>query len=301
MKKGVLFTLGITMLVTIVFSLAVLLFHNTQSMEKRFSELALLNSVSDYDSMIQSNIRDINTYESGLYITAGSNNVSFTEAFPRSDNFAEVMEEYEDYIKKNYTAANITFDETKMTEIKTNQLMYIMPYRVLYEHDNGFHGSGYSGESYVLDPGTNYDNILGYNITLKVNAVSAALSLPETTITQGGTFDLGIYIKSSSGTTLYAQEWTDINHKDPSPETTIKINIFNSQGTDIGDIIIKVKPEAYLDVDPPTGITKTSILEIALTEPGAQEGPVEVKYDEDLFTIHFEEAKLLKKGTVKLA
>ncbi|MDP2906813.1 MAG: hypothetical protein Q8O03_02635 [Nanoarchaeota archaeon] len=297
MKKGVLFTLGITMLVTIVFSLAVLLFHNTQSMEERFSELVLLDRISDCDGMVQSNIRDINAYESGLYITVGNNNVSFTEAFPRSDKFAEVMEEYEDYMKTNYTAANITFDDTKMSQIKDKQLMYIMPYRIRYEHDNG-----YPGEAYVLVPGTNYNKISGYNITLKVNAVSAALSLPETTITQGGTFDLGIYIKSSSGTTLYAQEWTDINHKDPSPETTVKINIFNAQGTDIGDIIIKVKPEAYLDVDPPASITKTSILEIALTEPGAQEGPVEVKYDpEGIFTIHFEEAKLIKRGTVKLA
>lgn len=295
MKKGVLFTLGITMMVTIVFSLAVLLFHNTQSMEERFSELALLNSLSDFGSMIQNNIRDINDYESGMSIKVGDNNVSFTEAFPRSTRFAEVMEEYKEYIETNYSAApKITLDDAKMSEIKDKQVMYIMPYRIRYEHDNGFRGSGYSGESYELVPGTNYNRISEYNVSLKIDAVSAALD-EETTV--AGNFILHTKINSQGGGLLYFQKW-EIN---PGFENTIKIDLLGAGGAEIGNVNLRVGPEAYLDVDPPASITRTSILEIALTEPGATEGPMEVKYDEDLFTIHFEEAKLIKKGTVKLA
>lgn len=295
MKKGVLFTLGILMLVTIVFSLAILLFRNTQSMENRFSELVLLDQLSGFDGMLQNNVRDINAYESGLAITVSKDSVSFTEAFPRSERFAEVMEEYKDYIETNYSAApKITFDDNKFSEIKTNQLMYIMPYRILYEHDNGFRGSGYSGDNYILDPGTNYDKILEYNISFKVDAVSATLS--QETIHSG---DLLLHVKitSQGGSLLYSQEWKI----DPEFVNILSMDMFEAGGLDAGDINIKVGHQASLDINYPESITRTSVLEIALTEPGAQEGPVEVKYDEDLFTINFEEAKLMKKGTVKLA
>lgn len=292
MKKGVLFTLGILMLVTIVFSLALLLFHNTQSMETRFSELALSDRLLDFDGMIQNNIKDINDYESGLFTTVGNDSVSFTESFPRSARFADVMADYEDYIEENYNISpKITLDDAKLSQITTNQIMYIMPYNIKYEHD------GFLSESYELEPGTNYNKVSEYNISLKVNAVSAALD-GDTLDIDTDPEDVKLYIKitSQEGSLLYAQEWKiDPNYD----KNVVNINLFGTGGGYIEDVNVKVGPQSYLEVDPPASITRTSTLEIALTEP--TDKPIEVKYDEDLFTIHFEESKLIKKGTVKLA
>lgn len=286
MKKGVLFTLGILMLVTIVFSLAILLFHNAQSTEQRFSELALLDRLSDFDGMIQNNIKDINTYEAGLFITVGNDSVSFTESFPRSSRFADVMTDYKSYIEENYDALpKITFDDAKISQIKNSQLMYITPYNIMYEHHNGF-----PGESYKLEPSSS--NVLSYNVSLTVNAVS--IQDPE--LADTGTFKVQLNIIPYEGGFPYIHEWK-IN---PDIENTAEINLLGTGGLEIGDINLQVgsgEYYAYLDVE--SEKTRVSILEIELQEPANE--PIEIKYSENLFTINFEESKLIKKGTVKLA
>lgn len=287
MKKGVLFTIGTLMLVTIVFSLAILLFHNTQSMENRFSELVLMDRLSDFDGMIQNNIKDVNAYESGLIITLTNNTVGFTESFPRSSRFSDVMTDYENYIEESYNASpKITFDDTEMSHIKDEQLMYIRPHNIMYEHHNGF-----PGESYKLE--TSSENVLEYNISIAVDAVSAASG---TETKHDGSFTTNIRITTAGGLLLHAREWK----VDPDQTNTIEINLLNAQGQETGDIDIQVGSTeyyAYLEVN--SEKTRTSALDIKLQEPANE--PIEIRYPEDLFTINFEESKLVKKGTVKLA
>lgn len=286
MKKGILFTFGIVMLVLVIFSLAILIFHNTQSMGDRFSELVLLDKLSDFDSMIQNNIKDINSYESGLFIDVGNDSVIFSESFPRSSRFADVITEYKNYIEEEYISfPNITFDNTIINQIKNNQLMYIMPYNILYEHDGGF-----PGESYKLEPSN--DKVLGYNILLKVDANSIELPMLMDT----GTFPVKINITFENGGAPQSLTW-DVN---PNMANTIEINLLDSGGLEIGDINIQAGSNsyyAYLDVD--SERTRTSVLEIGLEEPTNEH--IEIKYPENLFTIFFEEYELIKKGTVKLA
>lgn len=284
MKKGIFFTLGITILVITVFSLAVLLFHDVQSTENRFSELALFDRVSDFDGMIQNNIRDINYYESGLGITVYNDSVVFTESFPRSARFADVMTDYKNYIEEIYNSSpKITFDETKLSQIKNNQLMYIMPYNILYEHDSGF-----TQESYKLEPNSN--DVLGYNISLDLNAASAEPFMLMDTGSFPATIKLTFY-----GESPQTFEW-NIN---PNSVNTVKINLLDNEGAGIGDIDIQAGSNsyyAYLEVDGERTISST--LKVLLEEPLNE--LIEIKYSEDLFTIHFEESELIKKGTVKL-
>ncbi len=161
--------------------------------------------------------------------------------------------------------------------------MYIMPYNILYEHDSGF-----TQESYKLEPNSN--EVLGYNISLDLNAASAeSFMLMDT-----GSFPVTIKLIFHGGPPQ-TFEW-NIN---PNSVNTAKINLLDNEGDGIGDIDIQAGSNsyyAYLDVDGERTISST--LKVLLEEPLNE--LIEIKYSEDLFTIHFEESELIKKGTVKL-
>jgi len=125
MKKGILLTLGMLFLSGLVFSLAVLLFHNTQGTENRFAEISLYDRLFDLDSSIQKGFKEIFERNSGMSLSLLNDTVSIAEILPHSSNFEAEMVAYSDFLELMYPIDPLlTVDDSVLTLIKDRLLLH---------------------------------------------------------------------------------------------------------------------------------------------------------------------------------
>jgi len=285
MKKGVLLTIGMLFLSSIVLSLAVMLFHNTQGTENRFAELSLYDRLYDLDSSIQRGFKEIFTRNSGVTLTIENNLVTITETLPHSSNFASEMDAYEDYLEEAYpTDPLVAVDDSVLTTIKNKLPFYIFPHDILVEHDSFPSGD----ELRIIPQNLNIEN---YSISLTTTKQSVTFDDEE--MEQGsGTLDLRVSVTTESGTTV--REYNNIN---PVEENELTLNFDTGLPTE-SEIDIDIDDHAHLVIDR-EGVTADHTIEIALIHQAEEMNYI--KYPDNLFTINIPGDNLQKTSTARIA
>lgn len=290
MKKAVLLTLGMVLLSSIIFSLAILLFHNTQGTESRFAELSLYDRLYDLDSSIQRGFKEVFLRNSYMRVTISDpveDIVFITETLPHSssNNFIAETEAYAEYIKEMYLIdPKITiYEEDVLSEITGYLPIIIMPHEIEISHT-----TFPTGNLEITPTDTNIEN---YSISLTTTQQSVSFD-SDIAVPQGLTIPLKIIaiIESGTQTNEYAV--------DPLLTNTVKLT-FSSGGTTpvYSDVTITLE-NLVLSIDKGS-LTITHDIEIALNP--IEEQMVYAQYPDSFFTIEFPGESLLKTGTVRIA
>ena len=109
-KRGILFSLGLMLLSSVILLLAVLIFHNAQKAEEIIGKLIVLDRVYDLDNSIQKSVSDIFMIKSGISINITNNSVFFEEILP-NDNLELLnssMFGFKNFVENNISNINLT-------------------------------------------------------------------------------------------------------------------------------------------------------------------------------------------------
>jgi len=281
MKKAVLLTLGMLLLSSLVFSLAVLLFHNTQGTENRFAELSLYDRLHDLDSSIQRGFKEIFTRNSGMTLTLSDDLASITETLPHSSNFPAEIDAYSAYLQETYpTDPAVTVTDSVLTTTKNELPVYIMPHNILIDH------SSFPSGNLEITPSTL--NVENYSISLTTTKQSLVFDDSSTT---SGSFPLRISVTTNSGVSVWQE---NVN---PSSSNTIILNLDTGLPTE-ATMTITLNNPAHLVVNRGSVIAEHHI-QIAL-EHQTQETTY-ITCPPDLFTINIPTHNLQKTATPRIA
>lgn len=289
MKKAVFLTLGMLFLSGLVFSLALLIFHNTQGTEKRFAEISLYDRLYELDNSVQRGFRELFTRNSGMTLTLLNDSVSITETLPHSSNFGTEMDAYENYLEEAYNIDPlITVDDSTLADIKGNLPVHIMPYGT-----SGIvvdHSSFPSGNLRITPPSLNL--VKNYSISLTALTQQSVAIVPTTIVS--GTFPLRISVTTKSGTSP-----PQIYNVDPGESNTATLT-FSDGGTPPTEtpMTITLNDPAILTIDR-NGITAYHNIEIALEHQAEQ--MTYIRYPLGLFNINIPGDSLDKTSTARLA
>lgn len=280
MKKAMLLTLGMLLLSSLVFALAILLFHNTQGTENRFAELRLYDRLYDLDSSIQRGFKEIFTRNSGITLILGNDTVTLTETLPHSSNFADETEAFSDYLEETYNIdPAVTISDSALTIIKNELPIYVMPHNILIEH------SSFPNGNLEITP-TNL-NVKNYSISLTTTKQTVVFSQAITS----GSFPLRVSVKTNSGTSI--QEY-NIN---PASTNIITLTFDTGLPTQ-ATITITLDDPAQLIINRGS-VTAVHNIEIALQHQ--TENMNYITYPNNLFTIKLAGNNLQKTSTARIA
>ena len=104
MKKGIFYTLGFLFLAGLILSLVAIAYKNFNFSQERFSEILILDKIYNIDSSIKNGFKDIINIKSGITINKGAS-IIFSEPLPNMNNINDVLDEYEDFLESNFSAA----------------------------------------------------------------------------------------------------------------------------------------------------------------------------------------------------
>jgi len=282
MKKAMLLTLGMLLLSSLVFSLSILIFHNTQGTEDRFAELSLYDRLYDMDSSIQRGFKEIFIRNSGMTLAITEDIVKITETLPHSSNFEAEIEAYKNYLEESYnTDPQVTINDAALTLTKNSLPFYIMPHNILVEHDSFPSGQ----ELRIMPQNLNVEN---YSISL----TTPRQSLPTFNAdTVSGSLELLITARLEGGSSF-----SQLYNVNPESSNTITLR-FDEGEPEQADITITLDNPAHLVIGR-GGITTDYDVEIALTHQAEKMNYI--KLYNGLFTINIPGDSLQKTGTARL-
>jgi len=149
-KKGMLYTLGLSLFIFVVLLLAVLFFRHAGSVESRNIELSFFQKNYDLDNSIQNVFTWAFVSKSGIVFSSDYSSLTIEENLP--DDFTELdnlISELESKVENDFSAVNISLE----TFLDGHGLV-LMPLNITYKHTS-------SGIFIESNP-----NITGYNVTL---------------------------------------------------------------------------------------------------------------------------------------
>lgn len=280
MKKAVLITLSMLLLSSLIFSLSILLFHNTQGTEDRFAELSLYDRLYDLDSSIQRGFRNIFLQNSGITLTLVNDTVSITETLPHSSSFSDETDTYATFLEQTYhTDPVVTISDSVLTTIKNELPVYIIPHNILIDHS-----SFPSGNLEITPSSLNVNN---YNISLTTTKQTVTFN-PSIV---SDSFPLKISVTTNSGTSV--QEY-NVN---PTSTNTITLTFDTGLPTQ-ATMTITLENPAHLTINRGSVTAKHNI-EIALVHQS--ENMNYIIYPNNLFMINIPRDNLQKTSTARIA
>ncbi|MBL7100751.1 MAG: hypothetical protein ISS23_02230 [Nanoarchaeota archaeon] len=283
MKKAVLLTLGMLLLSSLVFSLSILLFHNTQGTESRFAELSLYDRLYDLDSSIQRGFKEIFERNSGMTLILLDDTIRISETLPHSSNFEAELIAYSNYLEGLYSIDPlVVIDDSVLTLVKDRLLFYIMPHNILVEHS-----SFPSGNLEITPQNLNVEN---YSISLTVTKQS--MTFDDSLMTTSGSFPLRMSVTTNSGTSVWEKD-----NIDQTSTNTMTLNFDTGLPTE-ATITITLDNPAKLIINRGS-VTADHNIEIALQHQIDE--MTYISYPDNLFTISIPGDDLQKISTARLA
>ena len=241
MKKAVLFTLSMLLLVTLVFSLSLIFSDLNKYNADRFSELSILDRLYDIDSSLQNSIKKVFNAYSGIITDINKLNVTIQESLPNANKnqFNEKINSF-----KNYTESQ--FNNIKLDIDQLNNNAELIINGISYNHNNNFGGNIIN----IVPKQINFDT---YYFRFYSSAKNGIINWP--TAPSG---NLRVIIVAD------APEWHNekIQNIDPSKTTTATISgigidnielIFSNLGK------VKIENKAAADVSLKTAIAFNSL------------------------------------------
>ncbi len=128
--KGMFFTLGLTLLATVLFSLTILIVTNSEVSKEAATDFVIADRLYELDSSIQNSLAEIFKSKSGISISG----TTFQESLPNG-NYSVFNDGMTDY--KNYTESTYDNIELNISRIIDELPIYIPRYDVTYYHNFG--------------------------------------------------------------------------------------------------------------------------------------------------------------------
>ncbi len=274
-------TLGMFFLASVVFSLGVLMFHNTKSLNDRFGELALFDRLYELDSSISMGFRRIFEYRSGLSIDVYNESVVFTETLPRSSNFGNVMDQFKSYVENNYNVSpKVVFDSAVYSSAKNKLTLNVEPKGIVYTHD------AFGDDEIMVNP-QSVDDVKSYVLTITSTAQSVTITWNY--VTPG---PMPFTIK--------------VNYIGGSASSTVSVDPSSYSGA---YVLLNYPATSRVDVDvrSPAGMNLSSkdnnplVFSTNVTINIPQDERIIVTYPQNLYNITFPESNLTKFSTARIA
>jgi len=197
-KKGVFYTLSLSLLMMLILALALLFLRHADSVESRLVELSFFQKMADLDTSVQSIFVEAFTSKSNLVFSSTASSIRIVETLPQ--NFTaldDLNARLKSDVESNFNLVNISLDSFS----GTHDLLF-MPTGIIYQHT--------TTEIIHVRPNLNitgYDIILVFtgNITSCTNNITVGGPItidflgqapgPDCTVTQsnanqGGVIDL---------------------------------------------------------------------------------------------------------------
>ncbi|MBU2638023.1 MAG: hypothetical protein KJ955_03555 [Nanoarchaeota archaeon] len=277
MKKGAFISLGMFMLAGLVFSAAVLLFHNTQSADARFAEMALYDRLYDMDSSMQLGFQKLFNSYSGISLSITGDKVVIEETLPRSSSFILELEGFLDYSSSAYSAdPMVSYDEAVLASITDTLPIHIMPQGITIRH------ASFPSGNLEIEPSSL--NIYNYSLYLGSDRMTSAFNDAATT---SGSFPWMVSVATASGTSTWSK------NVDASALNTLSI-IFDDGLPTENTITVSLDNPAKL-------VVNKGSMQLAHRVSIGLGDRAEAYLDSGLYSISFEKDKLSSEKAVKLA
>ena len=309
LKRGVIFTVSIFLIMSLVLTLTVLMYRNTQKNERRLLELGSMGRVYDIDRSIQQGLRNIFEQEEINEIDLGINGleVYFEEKFPKEKGgegdarhkaWKDQMKGFKKYVEGEEPEdielrldEDLYLDEFKLGKLKDHLLLVIKPHDIVYKQEE------YPGNKLWVIPEELNFNKYRIEITTpnKVDDEDCEFNSKD------GDFQVEIIVNAAGEGCSFSDSI------DPCQKSKFKITERKEIGGDeqYRDIEIEIKKE-----DEICGILKIKKYEevwqalddtvrITLTVNDLEE-PIKITYPDDIIDINIIDLGISKVGTLKL-
>src|SRR3989344_4095493 len=201
MKKGILFTLSLVIIVSLVLALALLNFKNVQISKERLSETGSLERLSSLSNSIATGFKTIFNAYAGINVTRDNQSVSFEESLP-NNNVAIFNSNLDNY--KSYLESQDKDIVLNVTMLKQDLPLTVLPYNLIHKH------TPFGGDTMVFNPSqSNYNK---YKI--EIEPAFAITSCVWNTYPGGTAFELDANAPGCDNT----------QNIDPTRNNTIDIN-----------------------------------------------------------------------------
>jgi len=136
MKKGVLFTVGITGMMLIIVTFSLIIYNNAINSKEISSQTGVIERISDIEISVKESMKDIFEFKANITVDV-SNNVVFRERIPNTgSHFTDSMEDFMNYVQEEFSdSPEIKINITKVTE---ELPLIIKPHGITYSHTDGF-------------------------------------------------------------------------------------------------------------------------------------------------------------------
>jgi len=183
-KKGMFFTLGLSIIALVVLVLSIVIFNNFQTSEERFSNFIVFGRIYDLDISIQEGIKKIFDKTSGISLSTSSNTVIISENLPNSNNvgFSDEISNFKNFIESNFDNINLSVED-----LNTNLTLIIDPVDVSYSHED------FGDRKIVLDYNENVSSVELYFWSNSSNGTVSFTSISS------GSLDVNVVVEAPGG------------------------------------------------------------------------------------------------------
>ncbi|MDI6738226.1 MAG: hypothetical protein QME12_06985 [Nanoarchaeota archaeon] len=276
-KRGIVQSIGMMMLAGLLLSLAVLIYHDTQKGNERFSEMMVYDRLYDLDSSISYGFGKI-LQSNGLSASLQGNSFIISESLPGSSRLVSEIGAFASFISERH-ASNplVAFSNSTMDSVKQTVPIIISPHNITISHT-----SYPSGNLQVVPSSVNINNYTIYIEASKTTVAFNSAGMPS------GSLPVSVSVKTLTGTSLWRG---NIN---PAASNTLLLNF---------DAGLPLPETMTITVNDPAKLVinrgNMSILQtvtIGLQQIGNEQAAA--SFPASLYSISFENSNLSKTGTV---
>jgi len=189
-KKGVFYTLTLSLFGLVLLSLAFLMFEHAQNSASRYAELGAAARVYDLHVSINSVFADVYLKENITFFTLTNKSIALQETFPVDfDSLDDSVASLKSDIEDDFSIVNISTDGF------AQHTLYFLPMNISYEHLDMDH-------VFIQDS----PNITGYNISL---AFSGILSCADSST--AGSTHVELYVLGGGSNCTYNLNVNDLD------------------------------------------------------------------------------------------
>ena len=126
MAKGMMFSITLFLLSSLLLALSIIIFNNTQATELRATEFGSTTKIIDLSSSIESSISEIYLSTSGINVEIFNNTVNITEELPNNNTaqLQENLKNFKNFVENQSNIIKLNLNNTNLTIVPTNIMYY---------------------------------------------------------------------------------------------------------------------------------------------------------------------------------
>ncbi len=274
MKKGILLSIGLTLVALIVLGLAVLIYNDSSKNIERFNTLSLFERLNSEYLSAEKSISRIFNVNSNMNLSFNGFNITIQDALPNNyTNLKNKLILFRDYAGDNFANVKITLSDTT-----NNFKIAINPQLINYTQTP-------SNKKILVD----YDKLNFFGLRFNFNTGNSTVGTIQWEEFDSGSFPVSISVANSTGSSTQSSQNVDMND-----EWEVRINgLPGGEGRiivefDDEDKQVTIENNANIGINSKTEILLNKSNYLSLTDPSTK------------ISVNFSEAKLSKVQSARL-